>query len=180
MKPTESMNNVIAHLTNARHALTVCPTTKLSFNNNKKSEYDCFILHKGTACVRDNDSGVVLAYITAPFMLGYNSFFDLSGNVYIESVSEISFELIKVVDMFEHLKEEALASEMLTISMYSSFVLYRSISLLMEKDKSRLIEKLRGMYAEEPGLIREQISFSEYVSERTGVHPKTTQRYLKG
>ena len=180
MKPIESMNRIIEHLTDAGHVNTVRPTTRLSFNNDKKSEYDCFILHKGTASVRDNDTGIVLAYIAAPFILGYNSFFDLSGNVYIESISDISFELIKVVDMFSVLKDGALAGEMLTVSMYSSFVLFRSISLLLEKDKRRLIEKVRGMYEDENEFIRERIAFSEYISERIGMHPKTTQRYLKG
>jgi len=179
MKPVESIDRVITMCTDVKKRISVNTTSKITFNNDRYTGVDCFILHEGVACVRGNDSKVVLAYISAPFILGYNGFFDLNGNVYVEAISEMSFEFIKAVDISKVLSTCQFEADMMNILMYNSFVLFRSVSILLEKDKNRLIEKAQAMFSDEPEIIRETMPFHVYISQKAGINPKTALRYIK-
>lgn len=175
-KPDESIDLLVRALSSPENKVHLPSDSVMSFNN--AFDVDCFILHEGVALVCRSDTGLVLASISGPFIVGYNQHINVSGKVVIRTVTPVTGELLEASRLLSVVQEKNLWQHLFSASMYSAFILFRLGAMLSEKVMAEKIRLLLNELMEEPAEIRLHTTVVQYLRQRTYLSEKAISKYL--
>jgi hypothetical protein len=175
-KPRNIIQSLLDKLSSPTRIVTINKGALVSLNNG--SEQDCFIIHQGTVLLRRIADQLIVGNIEAPLMLGYNRYLDIGSQVYIEAITDVSFEVIPASQFYHTVREHKLWEPLLNVTMYLSSLLFHKNTILSIRDSAAIILfRLEELMAESDS-VRLNTSTHDYIQQRTHLSRSGIMKHL--
>lgn len=175
-KPQNSIQSLLDKLSSPTRIVTINKGALVSLNDG--SEQDCFVFHHGIALLRRIADQLIVGNIEAPLMFGYNRYLDIGSQVYIEAVTDMSFEVIPASQFYHIVRENDLWEPLLNVTMYLSSLLFHKNTILSIRDSAAIILfRLEELMAESDS-VRLTTSAHDYIQQRTHLSRSGIMKHL--
>ena len=164
-KPLEKISILINELKVNEPVVQLHTGKKLALNS--KDERYCCILIEGCAAIHRASDDLMLSYVSAPMMVGASAFFYPLEHHYVHAKTDIKYVLLKEPDFFKKVADASLWQHLAHLQ---AFIIHGFIirdTLLIGRTTYQIVCNQLRMLIDEPKIIREEISVSRYILERT-------------
>ena len=172
----KSTTQLFAALSNPTNIVRISRGCLISINNTP--EPDCFLIHTGYTLLRRTEDRLVHGTVGAPVLFGFNIFQNLAGNVFLEAMTDVEFEVIPATLFYQQIEAHNLWKPLLDVLMYISSELFRKNNALAVRDSWSIIRTQLNELINEPTFIRQHTCAYDYIQQRTHLSRSGIMKYL--
>lgn len=172
----QSKNRIFSELSDRKRITKINQGGLISVNNTPEPE--CFLIHSGYMLLRRTEDKLVLSTLSAPALFGFNPFQELTGQIYLETVTDVRVEVIPASHFYQQINNKNLWQSLLNIMMSISAETFRSNSILSVRDSWSVIRTQLQNLVNEPSSIRCHTHIYDYIQQRTHLSRSGIIKYL--
>lgn len=175
-KPDAAINLLIEKLSDPARIVTINKGGLISLNNGPVQ--DCFLIHQGIAMARRSDNNLIVGNLDAPLLFGFNKFLGIGGQIHVEAVTDIAFEVVPSTTFYDIIRQQQLWEQLLDVMMYLSSLLFHKHAILTLRDSRTIICHQLKELMNEPYVVRHTTSVHDYIQQRTHLSRSGIMKHL--
>lgn len=168
MKPLNSIEKIIAKISDANNAKALKPRNTVQFRQAGKPV--CILIHSGIAYLCRREDRMVLALCEGPLIVGLRNIFNEKEeieDVYLLALSDVRYEVIDVDKVRRVVENNNLWREIAELMMYSSGMMLQNLRRYAGRKSCELINNALLNLMQQPAEFRARQNVAEYIQDRT-------------